>query len=409
MKKKRILLCWGYNRRAWIEPFEKLKHDFDLVYLFFYHHKDEDACYTDCEKIYYKNFISARGLINKIRPEKIIFMAIETLLQIAINRYAQRKGIATYYMPHGISTLKLNEQLERVDIISSQATNLLNWSKLKNLLFSLRFFFLSVSLKEIKLICQALLYTYERYAKRQSYLETLYKFKYAWRYPSKYILFAKRDLPYFSEQDNVTHDKILRIGNIHFEEYYLYKQKMDKESSSYLLYIETPLVKIDAFPNDQLVMTRQEHNRLIAVIAGYAKKKELSLVVKLHPYNFDATDYIILENVEYVRDVNNIELLMEAAAVIGFDSSLMTMAAYFKKCCILIDKTPNSYQTDLIESFHFKCFDIWCNVDFPDFIIEEKSFTDTLTYEEMHINADLTLFPRENSSIQNLKQLLLWP
>ena len=102
VKKPVILLCWGYHRKGWVEPFEKLSNRFTFVYLFHIVKPENEVNYSSSPAIYWGDFTSPYDILNFVKPEKVVFMGVISGYAIGLNIACKNSGIPTYYLKHGL-------------------------------------------------------------------------------------------------------------------------------------------------------------------------------------------------------------------------------------------------------------------------------------------------------------------
>lgn len=401
--KPTILLCWGYNRMGWVEIFEKINPHFNFIYLFFYSKEQEDRSFVENKKIYYSDFNSPKKILEYVKPSKVIFMGFDSPLTIALNIAAKRKGITTYFMMHG--TVSLNVEDYSARITATSKVNISKWfdfGKIRQLLFTFRFLISSLKLNQVNVFAQVLKFRYELQNKGL-YINAFFKYQYPWRMPDKYIVFSNNDAAYYQKQDNAKLSDMLIIGNAESEPYFQYRDKNGDIKENYILYLETPISPVAAYPNDLNMISKERYNQLIEVMNNYAIKKGLRLIIKLHPYNYNETDYFQEENITYVTDADKVSLIMNATGVVGFDSSLLLIAVYFKNCCILINKQPNSFQKELTNA-GFLSADIQSCEHFPDFLEQQVPDANRALIKEKFLERDKERFasPRATDNLVSI-------
>ncbi len=94
-------MCWGYHRRGWVAPFERLNHEFDFHYLFHLNEQDEESSYTSQPRHYWDEFQTAQEILDRLEPDRIVFMSLAGLRSISLNMTARRRGIPTFILQHG--------------------------------------------------------------------------------------------------------------------------------------------------------------------------------------------------------------------------------------------------------------------------------------------------------------------
>ena len=327
MNKKKILLCWGYNRRNWIESFESLNDQFDFVYLFYLEKSQETEIHTKNPILYYTDYKTPKELLNKIKPFKVVFMGLDGLVAIALNVQCQKDEISTYYMAHGGATLSMEDYLsvdyDKRSLFKDSLTRQFGlW------LYTLRFLCAGLGLKYIKELPTLLKYQFDK--TRMHGIFAMQKNKTFLRIPSGYILFAEEAKDFFVDLDNADRSIMHVIGNLEIDYYINLSPKYDEIIGNYILYLETPLSKIENNAFDINLLEKEEYNELIGAMNTYAKTLGMKLVIKLHPYSFANTYLLQDDNIIYKKDTVKEQLIMNCSGIIFYNSSLAIPALYFK-------------------------------------------------------------------------------
>ena len=102
-EKKHFLVIWPTIRRDWVSTFYKLEDQFRFTFIpstF-----PQEPNFADCfECRYWSEFSSVQQLLDEVKPDGVIFMSIESGLSMATNYLAQKRGIRTIILQHGIFT-----------------------------------------------------------------------------------------------------------------------------------------------------------------------------------------------------------------------------------------------------------------------------------------------------------------
>ena len=361
MSKPVILLCWGYNRPGWIKYFEQLNDDFEFIYLFYMYPDEEKAVYTSNKRIYYTQYNSPLTLLRKNKISKIIFMGMDGWQNIGINIAAKRLGIPAYYMMHGAATISFDDYSS----IVYQKRNLFKeifTRKIYLWIFNLRFLLNALGFKYLKHFPRLLKLQVQKTFGHPAV--ALRKNKLWLRNPEKYIVYSNEDKAYYIEQDGCSQKDFLVLGNPEITSFIEYAAAHGVKEENYILYIETPLSKLENIGFDVNILSREEHNKLLEGINKYAKRHGLKLYVKRHPYTFDSPDYYTNENVVYFKQTEIEPLILNAKAIIAYNSSLVVPAIYFKNCCLVRIKELDLFQSKLAE------LGVCYIVDYEQFISE---------------------------------------
>lgn len=327
MNKKKILLCWGYNRQNWIENFENLNDQFEFIYLFYLEKSEEAEVYTNNKIIYYTDYKTPKKLLNYVKPYKVVFMGLDGLVSIALNIQCIKLGITTYYMAHGAATLSH----EDYTTVAYEKRNLLKESfsiKFRLWLFNLRFLCAALGLKYITHLPLLLKFQYDK--TKMHPIFAMQKNKTFLRVPSGYILFANEARDFFVEQDDVSYSIMNIIGNLEINSFTKLIPQVDPILGKYILYLETPLSEIEDNEFEIKLLKKEEYNELISAMNSYALSLGMKLVIKLHPYSFVNTYLFQHENIIYKKAINKEQLIMNCSGIIFYNSSLAVPALYYK-------------------------------------------------------------------------------
>ncbi len=347
--KPKILLCWGYNRKGWVEVFEQLKDQFEFVYLFHIEKQQDKVKFTDCEVIYWSSYKSAYQLLKIIKPHKIVFMSIDGVNSLTLNVVAKKKGIPTIVMQHGLFhslefyvKLQKEEQKNRLESnanavqLSSENTNFLLLFFLRSLRVSdvgFLFFLIKWQLKKRKMV--------EQLALKQS--------QSSYRLADDYIVYTKYNASIYRERDGVDEERLIPVGNPEITKFLSFKEANDALNSNYFLLIDQPFAEVKDFGSNGFGINKTQVNEFYLKLNQFALKHNARLKIKLHPYSYESDFFVLHENIDYIRDAEIVPLLMRSTIVFGFFSSLILPALYFKKCCIFQIWEESDFQKSVAE------------------------------------------------------------
>jgi|GEM_PF-2988920 len=343
-KKKRILLCWGYNRKNWIDFFESLNSDFEFVYLFYMYPDEETNVYTENRRIFYTQFSTPKKLLNEIKPDKVVFMGLDGLQVMALNIQCKKTGIPTFFMAHGSATLSL----EDYENYENNKRNLLKEAfsrKIHSWLFTFKFLISALGMKYIYKLPLFIKFQVQKLFMHP--ILALNRNKTPLRNPDKYILFSKPDMDFILKQDDCKPGDIILLGNLEITGFIEQEKKTGVNRNGYLLYIETPLSVIEGNTFDVNILTKEAYNQFIEALNNYALGKGLQLVIKLHPYSFTNTFMFKHENIIYEKEGEKERLILDADAVIFYNSSLAVPALLYKPCCMFTIGKLDDFQEQI--------------------------------------------------------------
>ena len=320
--KKRILLVWWYDRADLWKPFEKLKKNFDYS-LLFYKFKEEEQKSLPYDTYFWTEFVSPFEIIDQIKPDKVIFFGVVSHYTIALNYVCKKFGIKTYQIEHGVrANLKEALKIENVNKIEEKKEEnqvILSSNKLHPVLFFLRTF----SIRDLMVLPNFVKIFYLlRINKRYKALSSL---KFKERLPNKYIVFTKWLGTIYRERDGALDEQMIPIGNYFFDEYFRELPEVFPEpTEEYYLLIDQPIYEVYEEIDER---ARELFYKKLAL---FSKKNDAVLIVKLHPSDFDNNDLPVMDNLRYLKEGNNLELIIQSKGAFGFFSTLLIPAIYHK-------------------------------------------------------------------------------
>lgn len=343
-KRPTILLCWGYNRKNWIEFFEALSNDFEFIYLFYMTREEEQQVFTENRRIFYTDFSSPRQLLKKIRPSKVIFMGLDGLQTIGLNIQARKMGIPTYFMAHGSATLSLDDYRDfrfapRNIIRESFSKKLGSWW------FTFWWITKALGARYIGALPQLMKFQVSRL--KMHPLLAMAKWKSVHRRPDRYIVFSEEDVKFYSDLDDSSRDDFTVLGNLEITSAIKLAEHRGVTEDGYLLYIETPLSVIEGNEFDINKLTIEEVNGLISSMNNYAMHRGWKLIVKLHPYSFSNSFFIKHPNIHYEKGSEKEALILGANAIVFYNSSLSIPSLFFKPCSMFLIGEADEFQSVL--------------------------------------------------------------
>lgn len=395
-----ILLCWGYNRKNWIEFFEKLNDDFEFVYLFYMYAHEEKEVYTNNRRIYYTDYKTPGQLLRDIKPTKVVFMGLDGLQTIAINIQSRKMGIPTYFMSHGSATLSF----EDYEHIRYPGRNLIKESfsgKLKSWMFTLRFILSALGFRKLYALPVLLKFQVQKLFMFE--LLALRRNKVGIRRPDKYIVFSREDVKFYKELDGASDENFIVLGNIEITYAFEVAKKIGISKKGYLLYLETPLSELEGHQLDISRLSKDEYNNFISGLNNYAILHNLRLVIKLHPYSYNNTFLLTHPNIEYVRNAEKESLILHADAVVFYNSSLAIPAIYFKPCCMFTIGKLDNFQNQIKDLCSCLVVDYRQFIDSPGsikFLDGEQDF-DKTAFTEKYIGIG-----KDGKGLERLKNVL---
>ena len=315
----RVLLCWGYHRAGWIEPFERLRDRFEVSYLFYRTAEEEEACLTDAPRYYWKQFASGQNVLDTVKPDRIVFMALDGAWSIALNAAARRRQIPTLIVQHG--HLESESDAQRVGTVSALAEG----SPLPALRFAARSFGLRNAADLPRLV------RFMSDARRHSARAAMPRHRFRARMPDRYVALSPESAGAIQRLDGANESQIACIGIPEFDELFRSVSPAAPENGSVLL--------LDS-PNAEnrwnvTTMTVERKIGLLKELHAAASAWGSTLRVKLHPETYGAEWLPHLKHGAYLRDADLVREFKEASVCIGFDSTLMIPAVWLRPTILL--------------------------------------------------------------------------
>lgn len=379
--KIKILLVWQYYRLDFIEVFKQISEEFDFFFLAEISPILSTAFVDDFAKvIYWQDFENADEIINRIRPNKIIFMGTEGLLSMSLNHTALKNSINTYYLQHGIydkTTFYVDGQKSK--IIKNKSNH-----NFRTYLFQLFFFFKTIGINK-----KAVVYIIREIKSKLkgNQYEFLLNNPISYRTTDYYIAYTLENIKQILDRDKADISKVIPIGNLNLDSFFC-EMENENEYDSTLLFIDTPLVEVYK-PNgvvEKTTMSADEANHIYGKLNSYAKSLNLKLKIKLHPFSYNSDFYVQDKNISYLRncDINN--EIAKANIVAGFYSSLMLPIIVSKKFTLLNQGRKFSLLCDLEDTMRVKFLDVHDNFekltfyDINDYPKAKKMMIDNYIY-----------------------------
>lgn len=335
--KVRILLVWNYERRDWIQPFLDLSDQFHFIFLSKYSEKDDRfiANTKGIERIYWTSYSSPASIINTVLPEAIAFMSLNNFPDIILNRVAQKKGIPTAILQHGLyfsqGTYKEKiKQTANVGKVADDASSRVSKRWMMQ-------YFLSGICQGMETRQGVSLIKYLFKKTRSSDIETLDKNRFLARMPDKLIVYTKANARVFEERDGLHQSIMIEIGNPALDKYFDQSPlvNLDLPFGSYILLIDTPLFIKKGVPRG-FGFSLAEAKGFYERILSYARSRQMNLVIKLHPYSYSEDSLLVGKDIFYVKDeYDHKSLIYQANAILSFPSTLAIPAIYFKPVLLL--------------------------------------------------------------------------
>jgi hypothetical protein len=319
-RRLRVLLCWGYHRRGWIAPFEQLNHEFDFHYLFHLSKEQEECSHTNQPRHYWSEFRTAQEILDKIKPDRLVFMSLLGLRPIALNMAARRRTIPTFIFQHGyFRSLEnyLSSPIPRSNIAARTKTTTQANSAWQAVRFMLRSNITEEPIDSLRAVAMLLLLS------RTNQYRSQLRFRFRGRMPDRYITYSEATSEFHRQLDDASSSSIIPVGIPEFDPLFRLLANSMEDCSKKILLIDSP----NAENRWGATATSIERKvRFLNDLSLRLEQQGYALIVKLHPETYGATWLPSPGNIRYVRDHDVGPLIQEAHACLGFDSTLMIPA-----------------------------------------------------------------------------------
>jgi hypothetical protein len=330
--KENILLVWGYYRKDWTSLFEKTSDEFAYTYLFWvYREQEVKNLPTSGQVAYWGDFKNAYEIIESYKPAKVVFMSIDNLHTIALNYACKKRQIPTYVLQHGVyhplaDYLKL-EQIKAQNKSIPLSGKGFSATQIRNFLL---FFYLRTVSRNLSAWWFMLRFLLNK--KRMTEFQSLQNSKSTIRLANTYIVYTKPNAAMYAERDGVQQEDMIEIGFPLMDDFIAVAREIQTVEPYYVL-VDQPLAE-SGRENKQTILSYEQVNHFYTRLATIAQGKGMCLKIKLHPFNYKSTYLIAHNNIEYVREVNIVDLILKSSGVLGYCSSLTIAAMMFKPYCL---------------------------------------------------------------------------
>tara|TARA_B100000965_G_C19594620_1_gene759587 strand:- start:625 stop:1806 length:1182 start_codon:yes stop_codon:yes gene_type:complete len=358
--KKHFLVIWPTIRRDWVSTFYKLEDQFRFTFIpstF-----PQEPNFADCfECRYWSEFSSVQQLLDEVKPDGVIFMSIESGLSMATNYLAQKRGIRTIILQHGIFTnykdYRNREKLWRKNSLARETKD----SQVQKGFSTLRFLKKSlIGTDRFKLLSIAI------YTKLQQKVGPYWAAKHlplSIKKANQYICYSPSNATIHRETDRVSEHEISYVGS-HELMNYLRKEEPLTDKPFYL-HIDQALAQ-NSFGEE--TVSREAMIGFYQKLNDYCLTQQSSLYIKLHPESYKSDWLPKHDNIHYIRHVDNFnQIIQSALGCFAFYSTMVIPAVYWKPT-ILFKITYSGLQEELEKMGAAQI------LDFHDFQFSQFSF-----------------------------------
>jgi hypothetical protein len=390
---KKILVIWPTHREDWIFPFKKLSADFEFIFLSGISADDYKENYVKgfATTIHWSSFDSAQEILENIMPCKIIFMSVESGLNIALNIVAKQKGIPTYLLQHGIYTnykdYRNREKIwKKKDLVVKN-----NLAKSKTGFNSFKW--INNSLKALQKVWLLPIVIYIKASQRVGAYWAAKHFSFEGKRPLTYICFSPYNSTIHKEVDKIGEQRIEYIGSPELVNYLIEENNLIQED--FYLHIDQAF-SYNSFGEE--TVSKEEMIKFYMNLNEFCLSKNAKLYIKLHPESFNSNWLPKHENIVYLRKVDNFNLYIQSAiGCFGFYSTMVIPAVYWKPT-ILFNIFYSGLQEALNDIGHVKILDFYNfssdDLKCPQYYMETDKIFNRFIYK------------KEKESIKSLKKIL---
>ena len=390
---KKILVIWPTHRQDWIIPFKKLSKDFEFIFLSGISADDNQENYVQgfATTIHWSSFDSAQDILESIMPCKIIFMSVESGLNIALNIVAKQKGITTYLLQHGIYTnykdYRNREKIwKKKDLVVKN-----NLAKSKTGFNSFKW--INNSLKALQKVWLLPIVIFIKASQRVGAYWAAKHFSFEGKRPHTYICFSPYNSTIHKEVDKIDEQRIEYIGSPELVNYLIEENNLIQED--FYLHIDQAFAD-NSFGEE--TVSKEEMIKFYKNLNEFCLSKNAKLYIKLHPESFNSNWLPKHENIVYLKKVDNFNLYIQSAiGCFGFYSTMVIPAIYWKPT-ILFNIFYSGLQEALKDIGYVKILDFY------------NFSSDDLKYPQYFMEIDKIfnrfIYKKGKESIKSLKKIL---
>ena len=311
----------------------------------------------DCR--YWSEFTSVQEVLDQLQPDGIIFMSIESGLSIATNYLAQKRGIQTIMLQHGIFTnyrdYRVREKLWRKESRAKEARSVhqaKGFSTLGFLKASLR------GVDRIHLLAIALFTKIQqKYGPYWAAKHLPLKIKRA----DLYLCYSPFNATIHRETDRISEQQIRYIGSPELISYL--EPQSDLIHEAFYLHIDQALAE-NSFGEE--TVSKEQMIEFYLKLNQYCLTQGTKLYIKLHPESYHSTWLPQDENIVYLRHLDNLNRLVQSAkGCFGFYSTMIIPAIYWKPT-VLFRIQYSALQEEIKKLGNTQILDFW-NFDLAEF------------------------------------------
>jgi hypothetical protein len=356
--KKHFLVIWPTHRLDLLQVFLDLSEEFEFTFLAAVFPKDEPYLGNySCR--YWSEFVSAKAVLEEIAPQALLFMSIDSGLNMVLNYEAQRQGITTMILQHGIYTnykdYRNREKIwgKREKINETKAA--FEVKGFSTLQFAKRTF---KGLANINILKIAL---YTKAVKRKGPYWAAKHLPFKIKKANVYLCFSPYNAKIHKETDRISEDQIRYIGSPELLKYL--KQEAELNIGSFYLHLDQALAENSS---GEETVSKEAMIAFYLKLNAYCKSQNARLFIKLHPETYHSNWLPSDDNIVYLRQIENLnQYIQSAEGCFGFYST-MVIPAIYRKPTILFEIQYSGLQEEIERMQAAQILNFW-NFDVNDF------------------------------------------
>lgn len=413
--KRTIILVGDYNRNDFNYIAKELRGEIDFYFLEYLNPgriKNKDV-YTMGTPIFWKDFHDACEMIEKIKPEKVLFYFIETYNHVALNVACKVKKIPTFHIDHGLRlSLDFYEELNQITPDQrgghKDFKDYINISKefidrIKNR----RFFF--KTLKHIPTPEAKFLKEYYKIRRENNIFETFKKVNSEYRLADSYISFSPKVFESYVQMDHLPSNYPVNFIGVPVFDDLANFSKNNSSSGKNLLFIDQPMAERNV-PGWTLDFKEKFLDNLVSL----SEKLGIDIYIKPHPLN-DLHSYETIKKSNRISIISGFtdNLLKNIGIILSFSSTLlMPFMAMDEKVVFIFElKSTGNNNTSPFTKYFKQLGPVDVIYNFEDLKGKIRE-SDTYLEKQKKLKGDFTkkwLYKFDGQSTNRLKALLLNP
>jgi hypothetical protein len=338
----RILLVVEPMRKDW---YQYLKYDVVNDYILLWHESKSDIpewLYKEkfFQEIYYWDaFLTPAQLLNRVKPDRLVFFEIIDQRQIALLVTANKKSLKTFYLEHGAAGDKENaiKRANEINFFSNSKRHYLV-SRFKNgfgkMIKSKLFYYAAVPYLQS-------LSSFFKFSKLPFSMvfntpnKSLALTVFPERVPYRSIVFNKPNFEQFQVYTGIQENQAVFSGVPIFDKYF----NQNEEYCSHISYIDHPYVE----GGNLYGWNKTHHHYIASNLERFVSERKIKLIIKLHPnsdiklwesYNLNK------EFIQIVQDGDFTKELLSSKLILAFSSSMVNGFLCAQKNLVLLGWHP---------------------------------------------------------------------